>query len=227
MLLRVPNVLSKSQLLEVRRIVDAATWADGSITAGTQSAKAKKNFQLPEDGIESQKARVIVLEALAANAEYLTGALPKKIYPPLFNKYQGSNNQFGNHIDNAVRTHAHSGKHVRTDISCTLFLTDPSEYEGGELVIEDAFGQQGIKFEAGDMVMYPGSSVHRVEPVTKGARISCFFWTESMIRFDEQRRVLYDLDNAIYQLRQEKDGTPEIIRLTGVYHNLMRMWSDV
>jgi PKHD-type hydroxylase len=227
MLLRVPNVLSKSQLLEVRRIIDAATWADGSITAGTQSAKAKKNFQLPEDGIESQRARVIVLEALAANAEYLTGALPKKIYPPLFNKYQGSNNQFGNHIDNAVRTHAHSGKHVRTDISCTLFLTDPSEYEGGELVIEDAFGQQGIKFEAGDMVMYPGSSVHRVEPVTKGARISCFFWTESMIRFDEQRRVLYDLDNAIYQLRQEKDGTPEIIRLTGVYHNLMRMWSDV
>jgi PKHD-type hydroxylase len=227
MLLRVPNVLSKSQLLEVRRIIDAATWADGSITAGTQSAKAKKNFQLPEDGIESQKARVIVLEALAANAEYLTGALPKKIYPPLFNKYQGSNNQFGNHIDNAVRTHAHSGKHVRTDISCTLFLTDPSEYEGGELVIEDAFGQQGIKFEAGDMVMYPGSSVHRVEPVTKGARISCFFWTESMIRFDEQRRVLYDLDNAIYQLRQEKDGTPEIIRLTGVYHNLMRMWSDM
>lgn len=227
MLLRVPNVLSQSQLLEVRRIIDAATWADGSITAGTQSAKAKKNFQLPEDGIESQKARVIVLEALAANAEYLTGALPKKIYPPLFNKYQGSNNQFGNHIDNAVRTHAHSGKHVRTDISCTLFLTDPSEYEGGELVIEDAFGQQGIKFEAGDMVMYPGSSVHRVEPVTKGARISCFFWTESMIRFDEQRRVLYDLDNAIYQLRQEKDGTPEIIRLTGVYHNLMRMWSDV
>jgi PKHD-type hydroxylase len=227
MLLRVPNVLSKSQLLEVRRIIDAATWADGSITAGTQSAKAKKNFQLPEDGIESQKARAIVLEALAANAEYLTGALPKKIYPPLFNKYQGSNNQFGNHIDNAVRTHAHSGKHVRTDISCTLFLTDPSEYEGGELVIEDAFGQQGIKFEAGDMVMYPGSSVHRVEPVTNGAPITCFFWTESMNRFYEQRRVLFDLDNAIYQLRQEKDGTPEIIRLTGVYHNLMRMWSDV
>lgn len=227
MLLRVPNVLSKSQLHEVRMIIDAADWADGSITAGTQSTKAKKNFQLPEDGIESRKARVIVLEALSANAEYLTGALPKKIYPPLFNKYQGSNNQFGNHIDNAVRTHAHSGKHVRTDISCTLFLTDPSEYEGGELVIEDAFGQQGIKFEAGDMVMYPGSSVHRVEPVTKGARISCFFWTESMIRFDEQRRALYDLDNAIYQLRQEKDGTPEIIRLTGVYHNLMRMWSDV
>lgn len=227
MLLRVPNVLSKSQLHEVRMIIDAADWADGSITAGTQSTKVKKNFQLPEDGIESRKAREIVLEALSANAEYLTGALPKKIYPPLFNKYQGSNNQFGNHIDNAVRTHAHSGKHVRTDISCTLFLTDPSEYEGGELVIEDAFGQQGIKFEAGDMVMYPGSSVHRVEPVTKGARISCFFWTESMIRFDEQRRVLYDLDNAIYQLRQEKDGTPEIIRLTGVYHNLMRMWSDV
>lgn len=227
MLLRVPGVLSKSQVHEVRRIIDSANWADGAITAGTQSAKAKKNFQLPEDGYESQKARAIILEALAANAEYLTGALPKKIYPPLFNKYEGSNNQFGNHIDNAVRTHAPSGKHVRTDISCTLFLADPTEYEGGELVIEDTFGEQRIKFDAGDMVMYPGSSVHRVEPVIKGSRIACFFWTESMIRADEQRRVLYDLDNAIYQLRQVKDGTPEVIRLTGVYHNLMRMWSDV
>jgi PKHD-type hydroxylase len=227
MLLRVPSVLSKAQVHGVRKIIDSATWADGSITAGTQSAKAKKNFQLPEDGLESQKARNIVLEALAANAEYLTGALPKKIYPPLFNKYEGANNKFGNHIDNAVRTHAASAKHVRTDISCTLFLTDPSEYEGGELVIEDTFGEQRIKFDAGDMVMYPGSSVHRVEPVTKGSRIACFFWTESMIRLDEQRRALYDLDNAIYQLRQVKDGTPEIIRLTGVYHNLMRMWADV
>ncbi|MDO8713937.1 MAG: Fe2+-dependent dioxygenase [Polynucleobacter sp.] len=227
MLLRVPAVLTKAQVREVRKIVDSANWADGSITAGTQSTKAKRNFQLPEDGLESQKARTIVLEALAANAEYLTGALPKKIYPPLFNKYEGANNKFGNHIDNAVRTHAASGKHVRTDISCTLFLTDPSEYEGGELVIEDTFGEQRIKFDAGDMVMYPGSSVHRVEPITKGARISCFFWTESMVRADEQRRVLYDLDNAIYQLREAKDGTPEVIRLTGVYHNLMRMWSDV
>ncbi len=227
MLLRVPSVLSKAQVHGVRKIIDSATWADGSITAGTQSAKAKKNFQLPEDGLESQKARNIVLEALAANAEYLTGALPKKIYPPLLNKYEGANNKFGNHIDNAVRTHAASGKHVRTDISCTLFLTDPSEYEGGELVIEDTFGEQRIKFDAGDMVMYPGSSVHRVEPVTKGSRIACFFWTESMIRLDEQRRALYDLDNAIYQLRQVKDGTPEIIRLTGVYHNLMLMWANV
>ena len=167
------------------------------------------------------------MEALAGNAEFLTGALPKKIYPPLFNKYEGASNRFGSHIDNAVRTHAASGKHVRTDISCTLFLTDPSEYEGGELVIEDTFGEKRIKLEAGDMVMYPGSSVHRVEPVTKGARISCFFWTESMIRGDDQRRVLYDLDNAIYQLRKVEDGTPEVIRLTGVYHNLMRMWSDV
>ncbi len=153
MLLRVPGVLSKSQLREVRKIIDSASWADGSITAGTQSAKAKKNFQLPENGTESQKARSIVLEALSGNAEYLTGALPKKIYPPLFNKYEGSNNQFGNHIDNAVRTHASSGKHVRTDISCTLFLTDPNEYEGGELVVEDTFGEQRIKFAAGDMVM--------------------------------------------------------------------------
>lgn len=227
MLLRVPCVLSRAKLHEIRSIIDHAIWSDGAITAGTQSSMAKKNYQLPEDGLESQKARSIILEALSGNAEYLTGALPKKIYPPLFNKYEGCNNKFGSHIDNAVRTHAASGKHVRTDISCTLFLTDPFEYEGGELVIEDTYGEQRIKFAAGDMVMYPSSSVHRVEPVTKGSRISCFFWTESMVRSDEQRRVLYDLDNSIYKLRQTKDGTPEVVRLTGVYHNLMRMWSDV
>lgn len=227
MLLHVENLLTKDQLSEVRKIINHANWVNGSITAGTQSAKVKNNFQLPEDGVESQKARAIVLGALAGNAEFLTGALPKKIYPPLFNKYEGANNRFGNHIDNAVRTHAASGRHVRTDISCTLFLADPNEYEGGELVIEDAYGDQKIKFGAGDMVMYPGSSVHRVEPVIKGARISCFFWVESMVRGDDQRRVLYDLDNSIYQLRKVEDGTPEIIRLTGVYHNLMRMWSDV
>jgi PKHD-type hydroxylase len=207
MLLHVPNVLTRDQVSEIRKIIDEADWADGSITAGTQSAKAKNNRQLPEDGAAAQKARNIVLQALSINAKYLTGALPKKIYPPLFNRYDGSNNSFGNHIDNSVRTHAATGRHVRTDVSCTLFLSEPEDYEGGELVIEDTYGSQSIKFSAGDMVLYPSSSVHRVQPVTKGSRLACFFWTESMVRSDEQRRLLYDLDMTILSLRESQGDT--------------------
>jgi PKHD-type hydroxylase len=227
MLLHVPNVLAKDQVSEIRKIIDEADWADGSITAGTQSAKTKNNRQLPEDGAVAQKARNIVLQALSINAKYLTGALPKKIYPPLFNRYDGSNNSFGNHIDNSVRTHAATGRHVRTDVSCTLFLSEPEDYEGGELVIEDTYGSQSIKFAAGDMVLYPSSSVHRVQPVTKGSRVACFFWTESMVRSDEQRRLLYDLDMTILSLRESQGDSDELVKLTGTYHNLLRMWADV
>ena len=227
MLLHIPQVLTKPQVKDIRQIIDHADWADGVITAGSQSAKAKNNTQLPEDGDDCKKARTIVLHALATNDLYLTGALPKRIYPPLFNRYAGQKNAFGNHIDNSVRTHAATGRHVRTDVSCTLFLTEPEDYEGGELVIEDTYGNQKIKFAAGDMVLYPSSSVHRVEPVTRGARISCFFWTESMVRSDEQRRLLYDLDMSIIELRKAHGETDEAIRLTGVYHNLLRMWADV
>mgnify|MGYP000013414400 CR=1 FL=1 len=227
MLLHVPNVLTKDQVSEIRKIIDDTDWADGSITAGTQSAKTKNNRQLPEDGAAAQKARNIVLQALSINAKYLTGALPKKIYPPLFNRYDGSNNSFGNHIDNSVRTHAATGRHVRTDVSCTLFLSEPEDYEGGELVIEDTYGSQSIKFAAGDMVLYPSSSVHRVQPVTKGSRVACFFWTESMVRSDEQRRLLYDLDMTILSLRESQGDTDESVKLTGTYHNLLRMWADV
>ena len=227
MLLHVPKVLTKNQVSEIRQIIDEADWADGSITAGTQSAKTKNNRQLPEDGVTAQKARNIVLQALAINAKYLTGALPKRIYPPLFNRYDGSNNSFGNHIDNSVRTHAATGRHVRTDVSCTLFLSEPEDYQGGELVIEDTYGSQSIKFAAGDMVLYPSSSVHRVQPVTKGSRVACFFWTESMVRSDEQRRLLYDLDMTILSLREAQGDTDESVKLTGVYHNLLRMWADV
>lgn len=227
MLLQIPQVLSKQQVREIRQIIDDADWADGLITAGSQSAKAKNNTQLPEDGDACKKARTVVLHALATNDLFLTGALPKRIYPPLFNRYTGEKNAFGNHIDNSVRTHAATGRHVRTDVSCTLFLTEPGDYDGGELVIEDTYGAQRIKFAAGDMVLYPSSSVHRVEPVTRGARISCFFWTESMVRSDEQRRLLYDLDMSIIELRKTHGETDEAIRLTGVYHNLLRMWADV
>ena len=227
MLLHIPQVLTKPQVKEIRQIIDHADWADGVITAGSQSAKAKNNTQLPEDGDDCKKARTIVLHALATNDLFLTGALPKRIYPPLFNRYTGQKNAFGNHIDNSVRTHAATGRHVRTDVSCTLFLTEPEDSDGGELVIEDTYGSQKIKFAAGDMVLYPSSSVHRVEPVTRGARIACFFWTESMVRADEQRRLLYDLDMAIIELRKAHGDTDEAIRLTGVYHNLLRMWADV
>jgi PKHD-type hydroxylase len=227
MLLQIPQVLTKKQVKDIRQIIDNADWADGVITAGSQSAKAKNNTQLPEDGDDCKKARTIVLHALATNDLFLTGALPKRIYPPLFNRYTGQKNAFGNHIDNSVRTHAATGRHVRTDVSCTLFLTEPEDYEGGELVIEDTYGSQKVKFAAGDMVLYPSSSVHRVEPVTRGARISCFFWTESMVRSDEQRRLLYDLDMSIIGLRKEHGESDESIRLTGVYHNLLRMWADV
>lgn len=227
MLLHVPNVLTKDQVSEIRKIIDEADWADGSITAGTQSAKTKNNRQLSEDGLAAQKARGIVLQALSINAQFLTGALPKKIYPPLFNRYDGSNNSFGNHIDNSVRTHAATGRHVRTDVSCTLFLSEPEDYEGGELVIEDTYGSQSIKLAAGDMVLYPSSSVHRVQAVTKGSRVACFFWTESMVRSDDQRRLLYDLDMSILSLRESQGDTDELVKLTGTYHNLLRMWADV
>jgi PKHD-type hydroxylase len=237
MLLRIPQVLQADEIAQVRRLILAADWSDGRITAGSQSGAVKNNLQLPEDLPAAQQARHIVSVALARNPMFVTGALPKSVYPPLFNRYGGgaATNHFGNHIDNAVRTHAATARHVRTDISCTLFLSDPASYEGGELVVQETYGEQRIKFDAGDLVMYPGTSVHRVEPVTRGARLACFFWIESMVRQDAQRRLLYEMDLAITSLRQKgmaqsAPGTaesPEVVRLTGCYHNLLRMWADV
>lgn len=226
MLLRVPQVLSAEALARCRAIIDQADWADGRITAGSQSEQVKNNRQLPEDGAASRAARAIVLEALSTSALFFTGALPKKIFPPLFNRYDGSANAFGNHIDNAVRTWAATGAHVRTDLSATLFLADPDEYDGGELVIEDTFGTQSVKLAAGDMILYPSSSVHRVEPVTRGARLASFFWIESMVRDDAQRRLLFDMDMAILTLREREGDSDTSVKLTGCYHNLMRMWAS-
>lgn len=226
MLVHVPKVLAPEALIRCRDILGRAPWADGRITAGTQSEKAKNNLQLPEASEAAKAARSIVLEGLAASGLFFTAALPRRIFPPLFNRYEGATNAFGNHIDNAVRTHAASGQHIRTDLSATLFLAEPSEYDGGELVVEDLYGVQRVKFAAGDMVLYPASSVHRVEPVTRGARLGAFFWIESMVRETERRRLLFDLDMAIFALRQTQGDTPEVVRLTGCYHNLMRMWAD-
>ncbi|MGX8883316.1 Fe2+-dependent dioxygenase [Methylovorus sp. SPW-M1] len=225
MLLHIPQVLNSAELLELRKLLASANWADGKVTAGTQSEQVKRNIQLPETSAEAEQARQIVLKALSRNALFFSAALPKKIYPPLFNQYR-EGMDFGAHIDNAVRTHAISGMHVRTDISCTLFIADPESYEGGELVIEDTYGHQMVKLPAGDMVLYPGTSLHHVRPVTQGSRLASFFWIQSMIREDAQRTLLFDMDAAIATLREQVGDNAAVIRLTGNYHNLIRMWAD-
>ncbi len=225
MLLRVPQVLNTDELAQLCQLLDKADWTDGKITAGTQSAQVKRNMQLPETSDYAEQARQIVLKALSRNALFFSAALPKKIYPPLFNQYKNGMD-FGAHVDNAVRTHAISGLHVRTDISCTLFLSEPDEYEGGELVIENTYGHQMVKLAAGDMVMYPGTSLHHVRPITSGARLASFFWVQSMIREDAQRTLLFDMDAAIATLREQVGDNAAVIRLTGNYHNLIRMWAD-
>lgn len=227
MLIQIPEVLSSDELAQCRALLAGADWADGRLTAGTQSAKVKQNLQLPELGAASLAARKIVLAALNRNALFLSSALPKRIFPPLFNRYEGDYNTFGNHIDNAVRTCADSGVRVRTDLSATLFLCDPDSYEGGELVIEDTYGEHAVKLAAGDMVLYPGSSLHRVEPVTRGARLASFFWIESMVRETERRRLLFEMDMAILELRETQGDIPPAVNLTGCYHNLLRMWADM
>jgi PKHD-type hydroxylase len=227
MLLHIPEVLTPEALARCREILAAGAWVDGRITAGTQSAQVKNNLQLPEDSEESRAARAIVLEGLEKSALFFSAALPKRIFPPLFNRYEGNANAFGNHIDNAVRTIPGTGQRVRTDLSATLFLSDPEDYEGGELVIEDTYGAHAVKLPAGDLVLYPSSSLHRVEPVTRGARIASFLWLESMVRETERRRLLFEMDMAILELRQTQGDIPPAVNLTGCYHNLLRMWADV
>lgn len=226
MLIEIPEVLSAIELEQVHQLLADAPWTDGRITAGSQSAQVKNNWQLPEDTPQSQQLRALLLAALNRNALFLSAALPKRIFPPLFNRYQGEHNTFGNHIDNAIRYCSTNGERVRTDLSATIFLADPDSYDGGELVIEDTYGQHAVKLAAGDMVLYPGSSLHRVEPVTHGTRVASFFWLESMIRETERRRLLFEMDMAILQLRSTQGDNQATVNLTGCYHNLLRMWAD-
>ncbi|MDT4291002.1 Fe2+-dependent dioxygenase [Methylomonas sp. MO1] len=227
MLIEIPEVLSPAELQQVRDLLADAPWADGRITAGSQSAQVKNNWQLPEQTEQSHAARAILLGALNRNPLFLSAALPKKIFPPLFNRYAGEHNTFGNHIDNAIRHCPISGERVRTDLSATIFLADPDSYDGGELVIEDTYGEHAVKLAAGDMVLYPGSSLHRVAPVTRGARLASFFWLESMVRETERRRLLFEMDMAILELRNTQGDSAPTVNLTGCYHNLLRMWAEV
>jgi len=226
MLLHVPEVLSESELQRVRAILAKGEWVDGRITAGSQSAQEKNNLQLPDDGAAAVQARALVMEALSRSALFFTAALPRTIYPPLFNRYGGTANAFGNHVDNAVRTIAATGARVRTDLSATLFLSSPEEYDGGELVIEDTFGTKTVKLPAGHMILYPSSSVHRVEAVTRGVRLASFFWIQSMVREAEHRRLLFEMDMAILSLRTDFGEIAPAVSLTACYHNLLRMWAE-
>lgn len=227
MLVRVRHVLTPEELRKARQILQAAPWGDGKQTAGEQSAQAKNNQQLAESSPATQQLQQLVLAGLGRHALFFSAALPKQISPPLFNRYAGDANSFGNHVDSAVRYLPGGTGRVRTDISCTLFLAEPDEYEGGELVIEDTYGQQQLKLAAGDLVLYPGHSVHRVEPVTRGARLASYFWVHSMVRSDEQRRLLYDMDQHLMSLRSRVgEADPAVIGLTATYHNLLRMWLE-
>lgn len=226
MLLHVPQVLTAAELQRVRAALSRGEWVDGRVTAGSQSAQTKNNQQLPDDCASAVQARALVLEALGRCALFFTAALPRTIYPPLFNRYGGSANAFGNHVDNAVRTVAATGSRVRTDVSATLFLSAPEEYDGGELVIEDTFGTKSVKLPAGDLILYPSSSVHRVEAVTRGTRLASFFWIQSMVREAERRRLLFDMDMAILALRTDFGEIAPAVSLTACYHNLLRMWAE-
>ena len=228
MLLHVREVLNAAELREARAILERAEWTDGRRTAGVQSAQVKNNEQLPQDGEATRALQRLVLAGLNRNMPFFSAALPKRVFPPMLNRYGGAANAFGSHVDNAIRfVPGTQGERVRTDISCTLFLSEPDDYDGGELVVQDTFGEHAVKLPAGDMVLYPGTSVHRVQPVTRGFRIASFFWLESMVRSDEQRRLLYEMDMHLIRLRQSAgENDPSVVGLTGTYHNLLRLWAD-
>ena len=226
MMLAIPDLLDKEGVARVRAIVDAGAWEDGNATSGHQSALAKRNEQLPEDSPAAKEAGRLVLDALGRSPLFIAAALPLKIFPPLFNRYAGGQN-FATHVDNAVRIQRGSEFRVRSDLSATLFLADPDSYEGGELLIEGQFGAQSVKLPAGDMVLYPSSSLHKVTPVTAGTRVASFFWIQSMVRDDGARRLLFELDQAVQRLAgQLGQGDQSVVELTGVYHNLLRRWAD-
>ena len=230
MLITIPDVLDAAQVIEARRILDAAEWVDGRVTAGHQSAQAKDNLQIPEGHPAARQLGEMILKALARNNLFFTAALPLHVFPPLFNRYSGGQS-FGTHVDNAIRQVTGTPMRIRTDLSATLFYAAQDEYDGGELIVEDTYGAKSVKLPPGHLVLYPSTSLHHVRPVTRGARVCSFFWIQSMIRDDGQRSLLFDLDQGIQRVNREMAGNPGAmqasVQLTGVYHNLLRQWAEL
>ncbi len=224
MLVHIPQVLNADQVARCRTIMDQAAWTDGRVTAGFQSAQVKKNLQLPEDAPEAQELGGMVMLALKRSPLFLSAALPHTVFPPLFNRYDAGMT-FGAHIDNAIRQSL-DGQRIRTDISATLFLSGPDEYDGGELTVEDTYGSHAVKLPAGDLVIYPADSLHNVTPITRGSRVASFFWIQSLIRDRTRRALLFDLDTSIRHLTRDVPGHDALVALTGTYHNLLRQWAE-
>jgi PKHD-type hydroxylase len=226
MLLQIPDVLTVEQVARCRDLLEAADWVDGRTTAGHQSARAKDNLQIPEDHELAHTLRNTIIAALESNSLFMAAALPLKVFPPLFNRYQVGQS-FGNHVDNAIRQVTGTPHRVRTDLSATLFFSNPEDYDGGELVVEDTYGVHSVKLPAGHLILYPASSLHHVRPVTRGARLASFFWVQSMVRDDAERTLLFDLDVAIQRLASDVPDHTSVVELTSLYHNLLRRWADV
>jgi PKHD-type hydroxylase len=227
MLVCVPDVLNKAEVAEFRAAMDAVAWEDGRSTAGAQSAMVKRNEQLPPDGETSRKLGERIVKALIANPLFISAAIPRHIFPPLFNRY-GTGHHFGVHVDNAIRGDPLTGMRIRTDMSVTLFLSEPGEYDGGELVVEDYYGAQEVKLPAGHLVLYPATSLHTVTPITRGVRVASFLWLQSMIRDSQARSIIFDLDSTIQGLVGRLGrNDPEIVKLSGLYHNLIRYWAEL
>ncbi|HEY8585394.1 MAG TPA: Fe2+-dependent dioxygenase [Rhodanobacter sp.] len=224
MLLHIPHILDQAQVAQLRSALDGADWSDGRETVGAQGALVKRNQQLPDRSPLRQQLGDVVLAALAKNALYHAAVLPRRILPPRFNRYQGGG-QYGFHIDGAVMA-LDAATQLRSDVSCTLFLSEPDEYDGGELIVSDTYGEHEVKLPAGDLIIYPSSSLHRVTPVSRGARVASFFWVQSLIRDDSRRRLLFELDTSIQQLTRTAADAAAVLQLTGVYHNLLRQWAE-
>lgn len=225
MLLHVPNVLTKDELATVRERLASASWGDGRATAGHQSVRVKENLQLAEGSTEARDLGQLVVRALERSPLFMSAALPAFVYPPLFNKYESGMN-FGAHVDNAVRAVPGTARRLRTDVSATLFLSAPEDYNGGELIVQDTYGTHSVKLAAGDLILYPATSLHRVAPVTHGSRVASFFWIQSMVKEDAERTMLFDLDRSIIEMAQTAPDSPTVLRLTALYHNLVRRWGE-
>ncbi|MGH6769399.1 MAG: Fe2+-dependent dioxygenase [Xanthobacteraceae bacterium] len=226
MMVHIPNVLSADQVARCNDVMQRAAWVDGRVTAGHQSEQVKNNLQLPEDSTEARELGGMVMNALGRSALFFSAVLPKEVFPPLFNRYDAGMT-FGSHVDNAIRGYLNTPLRIRTDISATLFISAPGDYDGGELVVQDTYGTHAVKLPAGDMIVYPGTSLHHVTPITRGSRIASFFWIQSMIRDVTHRSLLFDLDMSIVKLKQDHPQHPSIVQLTAIYHNLLRQWSEL